>query len=72
MLLNPTELAAFILPVYVSNASPVILGGGAPLDFGKKFIDGRPIFGPNKTFRGFTGGVFAGWVTSAILSALLG
>jgi len=50
----------FILPAYVANATPVILGGGAPLDGGKKLGDGRPIFGPGKTTRGFIAGVIAG------------
>ncbi|MBS7644797.1 MAG: CDP-2,3-bis-(O-geranylgeranyl)-sn-glycerol synthase [Candidatus Bathyarchaeia archaeon] len=72
MLLNPIELLVFILPVYVANASPVILGGGAPLDLGRKFMDGKPIFGPHKTFKGFIGGLIAGWMTATILSALLG
>ncbi|HDI12493.1 MAG: CDP-2,3-bis-(O-geranylgeranyl)-sn-glycerol synthase [Hadesarchaea archaeon] len=50
----------FILPAYVANATPVILGGGSPLDGGKKLKDGRPIFGPGKTIRGFMAGVIAG------------
>jgi len=43
----------FIFPAYCANALPVITGGGLPLDFGKNFPDGKPIFGRNKTFRGF-------------------
>jgi len=72
MLLNPEELAAFILPIYVANASPVLFGGGAPLDLGMKFLDGRPILGPHKTFKGFIAGLALGWTTAAVLSALLG
>lgn len=49
-----------IFPAYVANASPVVLGGGRPIDGGKKFSDGRPIFGPGKTVRGFFAGLIAG------------
>lgn len=50
----------FILPAYVANAAPVIFGGGTPIDMGKRFIDGRPIFGAGKTVRGFLAGLVAG------------
>ena len=47
----------FIFPAYCANAAPVLAGGGTRMDFGKNFIDGKRIFGNNKTFRGF----FFGW-----------
>jgi len=50
----------FILPAYCANATPVIVGGGKPIDFGKNFSDGKQIFGENKTFRGFFSGLFLG------------
>lgn len=50
----------YIFPAYCANAAPVIFGGGKPIDFGKKFIDGRPIFGPNKTYRGLISGLLVG------------
>jgi CDP-2,3-bis-(O-geranylgeranyl)-sn-glycerol synthase len=50
----------FIFPAYCANAIPVIAGGGLPLDFGKAFVDGKPIFGKNKTFRGFFFGLAVG------------
>jgi CDP-2,3-bis-(O-geranylgeranyl)-sn-glycerol synthase len=50
----------FILPAYCANAAPVIAGGGLPIDLGRKFIDGKPIFGKNKTFRGFFVGLLVG------------
>lgn len=52
----------FILPAYFANAAPVVLGGGPPLDMGKKFFDGRRIFGNGKTTRGFVGGIIAGTI----------
>ena len=57
------EALTFIFPAYCANAAPVIAGGGKPMDFGKNFIDGKPIFGTNKTFRGF----FFGWAVGIIV-----
>ena len=54
------EALKFILPAYCANAVPVLVGGGLPLDFGKNFYDGKPIFGKNKTFRGFFFGLVVG------------
>ncbi len=47
----------FIFPAYCANGTPVLAGGGPKMDFGKNFVDGKRIFGNNKTFRGF----FFGW-----------
>jgi len=38
-------LIIFILPAYFANSSPVILGGGAPIDLGRKAWDKKRIFG---------------------------
>lgn len=50
----------FILPAYFANASPVVLGGGTPIDGGKKLPDGQRILGDGKTIRGFIGGLMVG------------
>ncbi|MDH5440962.1 MAG: CDP-2,3-bis-(O-geranylgeranyl)-sn-glycerol synthase [Candidatus Bathyarchaeota archaeon] len=50
----------YIFPAYCANAAPVLFGGGHPMDFGRKFIDGKPIFGRNKTIRGFIAGLLIG------------
>ena len=50
----------YIFPAYCANAAPVLFGGGSPIDFGRKFIDKKPIFGKNKTIRGFIAGLFIG------------
>lgn len=50
----------FILPAYVANATPVVLGGGKQIDGGKKFTDGRPIFGAGKTWGGLVAGIATG------------
>jgi CDP-2,3-bis-(O-geranylgeranyl)-sn-glycerol synthase len=51
---------------------PVIVGGGPPLDLGKKFFDGKPIFGKNKTFRGFFFGLAIGVSVGLVESILFG
>jgi CDP-2,3-bis-(O-geranylgeranyl)-sn-glycerol synthase len=50
----------YIFPAYCANASPVIFGGGKPIDLGKKFLDGKPIFGSHKTYRGLISGLLIG------------
>jgi CDP-2,3-bis-(O-geranylgeranyl)-sn-glycerol synthase len=52
----------FIFPAYCANAVPVLAGGGPPMDFGTRLPDGRPLFGKNKTFRGFFAGLAVGTV----------
>lgn len=49
-----------VIPIYVANASAVIVGGGTPVDFGKKWKDGRRILGDGKTWRGLFAGTFLG------------
>lgn len=49
------ELIILIFPAYVANAVPVVLGGGKPIDFGKK-ICGKRVFGDSKTIRGVLAG----------------
>lgn len=62
----------FILPAYVANATPVVFGGGRPIDGNRKFMDGRPIFGAGKTMRGFAAGLLAGTLTGCIQAAFGG
>jgi CDP-2,3-bis-(O-geranylgeranyl)-sn-glycerol synthase len=57
----------FILPAWITNAVPVIFGGGAPLDFGRK-IGGKRVFGDHKTIRGTLAGLLGGFVTSLLLA----
>lgn len=62
----------FIFPAYCANAAPVLFGGGLPLDLGKTFYDGRPIFGKNKTFRGFFSGLIVGSIVGLVESFFFG
>ncbi len=42
------------------------------MDLGKNFIDGRPIFGKNKTFRGFLSGLAIGTAVGLAESSFFG
>jgi len=60
------DLVQFFLliwPPYVANGSAVFAGRlrrRHPLDFGRRFRDGRRIFGDGKTFEGLAIGIAAG------------
>lgn len=68
-----------ILPAYTANGSPVVgvkilnrIGVNRhPIDGGRSFIDGRRIFGDNKTWEGFFIGVFTGVLTGFIQMILV-
>lgn len=62
------EALKFIFPAYCANGTPVLAGGGKKLDFGRNFIDGKRIFGDNKTFRGF----FFGWAVGFLVGIIEG
>ncbi|MCZ7401002.1 MAG: CDP-2,3-bis-(O-geranylgeranyl)-sn-glycerol synthase [Candidatus Methanoperedens sp.] len=55
-----------MLPAYIANPTAVVFGGGTPIDLGKKWKDGRRIFGDGKTFRGLLGGTGCGVVIGLI------
>ena len=63
------ELAIFELSIWlglaawIANATPVLGGGGRPIDGGRYFRDGRRILGNGKTIRGFIVGVCFGTLT---------
>lgn len=75
MVLTPDgalQLLLFILPAYVANATPVLLGGGMPVDFGRRAWDGRRLLGDGKTWRGLFSGLLAGILVGALEAGLLG
>ncbi len=49
----------YIFPSYAANGAPILFGGGKPLDMGKK-INGKRIFGNNKTIRGTVSSLICG------------
>ena len=65
------ELVILILPAYFANSVPVLLGGGAPIDGGRKWKDNQRLFGDGKTARGFFAGVAAAVAVGALEGILL-
>lgn len=61
----------YILPAYVANAMPTLFGGKTLIDFDRRFIDGRPIFGEHKTVRGFIIGLVAGVAVAFVQGSLI-
>ncbi len=66
------ESLKLIFPAYCANAAPVLAGGGLSMDFGRNFVDGRRIFGKNKTFRGFFFGLLIGMLVGTVEVFLFG
>ncbi len=54
------ETIYIYLPAYIANATPVLLGGGPPLDGGRTWVDDQPLFGDHKTIRGTFSGIIVG------------
>jgi CDP-2,3-bis-(O-geranylgeranyl)-sn-glycerol synthase len=46
-----------LLPMLIPNSIAVLVGGGTPVDFGRKMRDGTRVLGDGKTWRGLIGGV---------------
>ena len=79
-----TIVGQLLLLLLVANGAPIIarnrLGnrGDWPVDFGRVFVDGRPLLGPSKTIRGILAAVCAtGFVAlflgeSIVIGALFG
>lgn len=66
-----TYLVMYYAPAMVANASPVFVGRGTPLDFGKRFWDGRRLLGDGKTWEGLMVGMLFGSTIACAESVLL-
>ncbi|MBI5680522.1 MAG: CDP-2,3-bis-(O-geranylgeranyl)-sn-glycerol synthase [Methanobacterium sp.] len=62
----------FMLPAYIANAAALTFGGGKPLDFSRKFSDGRRIFGDGVTWRGTIIGAGIGTLIGLIQGLISG
>jgi len=60
------ETIYMYLPAYIANATPVILGGGGPLDGGRNWVDGKPLLGDHKTVWGTLSGLAAGFLVGLV------
>lgn len=59
----------YIFPAYAANGAPILFGGGAPLDFKRKW-KGKRIFGDNKTIRGTASAIIIGVIAGGLESIL--
>lgn len=61
----------FFVPAFVANSAPLlskrIIRTRHPVDLGRLFIDGKRVFGDNKTWEGFAAGLIVGTLTGAAL-----
>ncbi|MCS7117831.1 MAG: CDP-2,3-bis-(O-geranylgeranyl)-sn-glycerol synthase [Thaumarchaeota archaeon] len=61
----------YVFPAYVANGAPVVavrlIGTTHPLDFGRKFFDGRRLLGDGKTVEGLVSALSAGILTGVLL-----
>jgi len=71
-MMNVLQILLFILPAYIANSTPVIFGGGMPVDLRMKFTDGARILGDGKTWRGLIAGLFLGSLTGLLEAQLCG
>jgi hypothetical protein len=71
--MHPWIVLQLLIVLAAANGAPVIAKKifgeryARPLDGGLKFYDGRPVFGPSKTFRGLVAAVFAAAVAAALV-----
>jgi CDP-2,3-bis-(O-geranylgeranyl)-sn-glycerol synthase len=77
LLLLLIQSAYFLIPAYFANMAPPIAKKfkfleslKIPIDRGKKFSDGRSLFGQNKTYRGYVVGIIGG-IIGAYIQMLL-
>jgi len=61
----------YYIPPMIANAMPVLISKGRPIDFGKKFIDGKRLLGDGKTWEGLVTGLLGGSLASIVVSTYL-
>ena len=57
----------YLLPAYLANTVAALVGGGAPIDGGHNWSDGKRILGDGKTWKGLIGGTIGGVITGILV-----
>jgi CDP-2,3-bis-(O-geranylgeranyl)-sn-glycerol synthase len=52
-------LVAYVVPMYIANAAPILIHGKKPLDFNLKY-KGKRLLGDGKSILGFLAGIICG------------
>lgn len=71
VLLDILRITVLLLPAMTANTFAPFLGGGAPVDGGRKRKDGRRYLGDGKTWAGFIGGSACATILGLILLLFL-
>ena len=66
------EIVLLIIPAWVSNSVPVVLGGGPKIDGRFRAWDNRRVLGDSKTVNGFLSGITFGTAVGAVAAASFG
>jgi len=73
--INPFLDFKLLLLLGTANTMPIVARHifkdhfSTPIDFNRPFLDGRPILGTHKTWRGVAASVFGTWIASFVLDA---
>ena len=65
-----SAVAFVVLPMYVANATAMLLRGTSLLDFNTKLSDKQPLFGKGKTIKGTVGGIVSAGVFGFLAAQL--
>lgn len=60
------EVLGLLIPIYLTNALPVLVKGRTPIDGGRLFFDDQPLFGPSKTVEGAAVGIIGGALAAVV------
>lgn len=66
-----TQIILYLLPMYFANSSATIFAGKTQIDFGRMWIDKKPVFGSGKTWRGLIYAVVIGTLVGFVLHNFL-
>ena len=72
------EALQLLFLLFVANGAPVLAtrvldtAGDHPIDGGRRFLDGRPLFGPSKTWRGLGVALLASTLAALLLLRAFG
>jgi CDP-2,3-bis-(O-geranylgeranyl)-sn-glycerol synthase len=64
------RVSLMAIPLYLCNGLALVFGGKTPVDFGKRFFDGKPLLGGGKTVKGTFSGIFLAFLVVLALSTV--
>ncbi len=71
ILLISVQSMWLMLPLFISNPTAVFTGNKMPIDFGRKWKDGRRILGDGKSWGGLVGGTLIGMAAGLAMAFLI-